>query len=593
VRRRVPTLLLLALVVSLFAAGWQAADAAAPAAGFVDNTYASGLSGPTAMAWAPDGRLFVNEQTGAVRVITSAGALLPTPFASFTVDSTGERGLLGIAFDPLFGVSNQFLYVYYTVPGATPHNRVSRLTAGPNNLMVAASELPILDLDNLSSATNHNGGGLHFGADGKLYVSVGENANGANSQTLANRLGKMLRINTDGSIPTDNPFFATATGANRAIWTLGLRNPYTFDFQPGTGRLFINDVGQSAFEEIDDGIAGANYGWPTVEGPSSNPSFVPPLFSYAHPTAGSDPNATGCAITGGAFYNPPAPVQQFPAAYVGKYFFADLCGNWIRLLDPATATSSLFATLVSTPVDLKVGTDGALYYLARGNGIVGRISSVSQLPGAARDIAVGGPGNGTTWAIGVSAIGANFSIHRWTGSTWQTMTGAATRIAVDSAGNAWVVNAAAQIYHWNGAAWDMMPGAATDIGAGLDGSVWVIGLGGGIYRWNGTNWTAVQGAASQIAVDAAGLAWVINSGGGIYHWTGSTFVPTPGSAADVGSGGTTWVVGTAPVPGGAALFRLNGGSFQLGSNSGGVRLSVSATNQVWFVNSSSGIFRSN
>src|SRR5256885_5691095 len=104
---------------------------------------------------------------------------------------------------------------------------------------------PYTTLFRSSSATNHNGGAIHFGPDGKLYVAVGENANAANSQTLSNRLGKVLRINADGSIPNDNPFFNVATGLNRSIWALGLRNPFTFAFQPGTSRMFINDVGET------------------------------------------------------------------------------------------------------------------------------------------------------------------------------------------------------------------------------------------------------------------------------------------------------------------------------------------------------------
>src|SRR5437867_3801615 len=111
---------------------------------------------------------------------------------------------------------------------------------------------------------------------------------------LKNLLGKMLRINADGTIPTDNPFFNSTTGNNRAIWALGLRNPFTFAFQPVTGRMFINDVGQNVWEEIDDGIAGANYGWPTTEGPTTDPRFKTPLYAYQH-TGGA------CAITGGAF----------------------------------------------------------------------------------------------------------------------------------------------------------------------------------------------------------------------------------------------------------------------------------------------------
>src|SRR5215211_7200772 len=209
-------------------------------AGFTE-TAISGLSNPTAMEIASDGRIFVCQQGGALRVIKN-GALLSTPFLTVSVDSSGERGLLGIAFDPSFATNN-FIYIYYTVSTSPRHNRVSRFT-GNGDVAVAGSETIILELDNLSGATNHNGGAIHFGPDGKLYIAVGENATPSNAQTLSNMLGKILRINKDGTIPGDNPFFNVASGANRSIWTLGLRNPFTFAFQPGTGRLFINDVGQ-------------------------------------------------------------------------------------------------------------------------------------------------------------------------------------------------------------------------------------------------------------------------------------------------------------------------------------------------------------
>jgi len=328
-------------------------------AGFTE-TEISGLSNPTAMEIAPDGRIFVCQQGGSLRVIKN-GTLLATPFITLNVDPNGERGLLGIAFDPNFATNN-FLYLYYTVPIDPRHNRVSRFTAN-GDVVVPGSETIIMELENLTSATNHNGGGLHFGPDGKLYVAVGENATASNAQTLSNRLGKMLRINADGSIPTDNPFFNQAVGNNRSIWAFGLRNPFTFAFQPGTGRMFINDVGQNTWEEINDGIAGSNYGWPDSEGPTSNPAFRAPLFAYTH--------AFGCAIAGGAFYNPAT--VQFPPSFVGKYFFADLCGGWIHFFDPVTGTVTDFASGISLPVDLKVGADGSLYYLSRGSGSVFRV----------------------------------------------------------------------------------------------------------------------------------------------------------------------------------------------------------------------------
>jgi glucose/arabinose dehydrogenase len=343
--------------------------------GFTETQFGSNVgSSPTAMAFAPDGRLFVCLQGGQLRVIKN-GTLLANPFVSLSVNSSGERGLLGVTFDPNFA-SNQFVYVYYTTSAAPIHNRISRFTAN-GDVAVANSETVLVDLDNLSSATNHNGGAIHFGPDGKLYAAVGENANSANAQTLSNRLGKILRYNPDGSIPADNPFVNTATGANQAIWALGLRNPFTFAFQPGTGRLFINDVGQNTFEEINDGIAGSNYGWPNCEGVCSpaNPSFRDPLFQYGH---GSGPTV-GCAIVGAAFYNPP--VNQFPSTYLGKYFFGDLCSGWIRVFDPGAGTASGFATGISTLVDLQIGPDGCLYYLAQGNGgQVFRVAAVASQP---------------------------------------------------------------------------------------------------------------------------------------------------------------------------------------------------------------------
>jgi glucose/arabinose dehydrogenase len=191
----------------------------------------SGLSNPTSFAIHPDGRIFVCEQAGTLRVVKN-GVLLPTPFTTIAVNFPAgtERGLLGVAFDPNYA-TNHFVYVYYTAPTPTIHNRVSRFTANIANedVAVVGSEAAILDLENLG-ATNHNGGAIHFGPDGKLYVAVGENAVSSNAQSLSNRLGKMLRINSDGTIPPDNPttfpnIAGSTTGLNQAIWAVGLRNP--------------------------------------------------------------------------------------------------------------------------------------------------------------------------------------------------------------------------------------------------------------------------------------------------------------------------------------------------------------------------------
>ncbi len=341
-------------------------------AGFADGIYASGLDDPTSMAFAPDGRLFVTEQGGAVRVITD-GTLKPAPFTTVVTDPTGERGLLGLAFDPAFE-DNGFVYVYYTVPGTPAHNRLSRFTAD-GDVALPGSEQILLELEPLSTAINHNGGAIHFGPDGKLYVAVGDNANSANAQSLATRLGKVLRINADGTIPPDNPFFDEAEGDNRAIWAMGLRNPFTFAFDPPSGRMFINDVGQNRFEEINAGAPGRNFAWPLVEGPfspSPSPELENPVYTYARGTGPTQ----GRAVAGGVFYRgDEGDAAAFGRDYDGDYFFSDFGGGWIRRLEPFHHNrTSDFAEGIAAPVDLDVGPDSALYYLERGAGRIGRIA---------------------------------------------------------------------------------------------------------------------------------------------------------------------------------------------------------------------------
>ncbi|MFM8914395.1 MAG: PQQ-dependent sugar dehydrogenase [Flammeovirgaceae bacterium] len=278
------------------------------------------------MAFAPDGRIFVAQQTGTLLVIKN-NIQLASPFVALSVNSSGERGLIGIALDPDFATNN-FVYLYYTVSSTPLRNRISRFTAN-GDVVVSGSEQTILELDNLSTATNHNGGAMAFGADGKLYVAVGDNANASFPQNLDTYHGKLLRINKDGSAPTDNPFFSTTASEQRKrIWSYGLRNPYTFSIQPVTGKIFVNDVGQNTWEEINDAsVGGRNFGWPASEGPTTNPSFVTPVYAYNHSTG----TPTGCAITGGAFFNPSA--TNYPTNYIGRYFFQDYCNNWISAED--------------------------------------------------------------------------------------------------------------------------------------------------------------------------------------------------------------------------------------------------------------------
>jgi glucose/arabinose dehydrogenase len=323
--------------------------------GFSESLLAGNLQSPSAMAVAPDGRVFIAEQGGTVKVVKD-GALLPSPLLTVSTNSDGERGLLGITVDPSFD-DNGYVYVFYAVDGTEIHNRISRFTV-VGDAVVAGSEQALLDMPATINRF-HMGGALAFGPDGMLYIASGENTGKANAQDLTNLKGKILRIAPDGAIPTDNPFYDTLTGDNRAIWAYGFRNPYTMNFQPSTGRLFINDVGDKSFEEINEGVAGGNFGWADNEGPTTDPELESPIYAYPGESAGIE-----VCIIGGAFYEGVA--QQFPAQYSGQYFFADYVQGWIHTIDPETLQVNDFATGVSFPTGMAVGPDGTIYYLARG-----------------------------------------------------------------------------------------------------------------------------------------------------------------------------------------------------------------------------------
>ncbi len=426
-----PNLFLLLAAIGLC----SAASAATLPSGFSETRIATGLASPTAMAFAPDGRLFVAQQGGQLRVIKN-NALLATAFLTVNVNSSGERGLLGVAFDPNFA-SNGFVYVYYTTASAPIHNRVSRFTASAANpdVVAAGSEVQLLNLPTLSSATNHNGGAIHFGTDGRLYIAVGDNATPSNAQSLNTTLGKLLRINADGSIPSDNPFVSQTTGINQAIYARGLRNPFNFAVDRTNGRIHVNDVGQDTWEEVNLASAGVNFGWPQTEGP--DPPGVAgvryPIHSYQN--AGSN-----CAILGAAFYRPAT--QAFPSEYAGRYFFGDFCGGFLRMLSPPNYNSSApFATGINSLVDIQVASDGALWYLARGGGEVFRV----RFTGAVAPSITSHPSNVTVSAgqpasFTVAASGTAPLQYQWTrngqvisSATSATLTLASTTVADNGA----------------------------------------------------------------------------------------------------------------------------------------------------------------
>ena len=328
-------------------------------AGFVRETLVPSFGDVlTAATLLPDGRILVAEKSGRLRVVRN-GQLLPSPFVQLPVLDGGERGLLGVAVHPSFA-ANGFVYLYYTTAaGGAAHNRISRFTA-TGDVAAAGSEVILAELPALSDASKHNGGAMHFGPDGKLYVAVGDDGNAANAPSLSTPFGKLLRFDADGGIPADNPFTSVTTGVNRAIWARGLRNPFTFAFEQGTGRMYVNDVGASAWEEINVGRAGADYGWPATEGPTTNPAYDAPLVAYAH--SDSPTLFNGLAVVGAAFYRPAT--ASFGEAYVGSYFFADYVAGWIYRLDVANGNAAYaFAQVGGFPTGLLVSPAGELFVL--------------------------------------------------------------------------------------------------------------------------------------------------------------------------------------------------------------------------------------
>ena len=359
------------------------AGAASPPGFQTSLVIGNDLDEPSGFEIAPDGRIFILERSGTVKIFKD-GHLLATPFAVLPSEPTGDRGLIGIAFDPGFGVANHYVYFYYT--GLDLHNRVVRFdasgdvgTGGPYQILKTAS----------LSQQLHVGGSIRFGPDQKLYLAVGDNGYAGNGQLLSNPHGKILRINPDGSVPTDNPFYGQA-GRQQEIWAYGFRNPWRFQFDPLTGELYGGDVGDYTWEEVNRIVKGGNYGWPLKEGrcTAGCAGFIDPVHTYPH-------DGESAAATGGPVYRG----GRFPAEYQGNLFFADYAKGFIRraVLDADGNVTSVtdFDPAAGAVVDLKQGPDGALYYLTY---IPGRLYKVTYRPGdhaptaSATSDVTGGPG---------------------------------------------------------------------------------------------------------------------------------------------------------------------------------------------------------
>ncbi len=354
------------------------------------TTFAGSITRPIDVQNCGDERIFVVRQAGVILIYDTAGAALPTPFLdiqSIVYDVGNERGLLGLAFDPDYK-NNGYFYVNYTNNDASHNTSISRFTvsATDSNVADASSELVIKEI--YQPYNNHNGGCLRFGPDGYLYIGMGDGGNGGDpqnyAQNLHNLLGKMLRIDVHGNlpyeIPATNPYASDTTNGSPEIWSYGLRNPWRFNFDDVTGNLWIADVGQGLWEEIDMEPYGSdgnlNFGWRCKEGTydydttqcSGITNFTMPVWEFPHIPA--------CSVSGGLVYRCPD-----NAALWGKYLFADYCSGEIwSLIQTGASTFDCDTLLGFTNYTIaSFGEDkwGRVYVCGEGNSTVYRLNVVS------------------------------------------------------------------------------------------------------------------------------------------------------------------------------------------------------------------------
>ena len=323
-------------MVAILLSSWifHQVQASSPVASFL-----TGLNFPVSLKFAPDGRIFFNEKdTGNIRIVLNNGTLLPTPFATVTpLYVAGESGLLGIALDPNF-VSNGYVYVYFTYSDSQSytHGHIRRYTAVGNT---GTSPVELFDVtSSIPGTMYHNGGYIKFGPDGKLYAQVGEFHHDSQAQNMGTTDGKMLRMNPDGSVPTDNPF------SGSFVYALGIRNAFGFDFDPSNGRLIATEAGPSSDDEINIIVKGGNYGWPNCLGVCHNPLYIDPIVDFK----------TVVTPTGIATVAP------------NTYFFGEWnTGNLVRLELNSTGTVVSMNQLYTQPggiVAVEMGPDGRVYF---------------------------------------------------------------------------------------------------------------------------------------------------------------------------------------------------------------------------------------
>ncbi len=400
-------------------------------AGFTINSVAQGFNTPTTAQFAPDGRLFVAQKDGTIKIVKNGLTLAQPFYVTPKVNNYVDRGLLGMTLDPNFA-TNHYVYLLYTYdnqPGNNPAPKTGRLlrVTASGDVALAGSEQVILgttvgtpsqpSCENYPVNTNcipadglsHGPDTVLFGPDGKMYVSIGESSNyndvdvkAFRAQNLDSLSGKVLRLNPDGTAPADNPFYTGNPNDNRSkVYALGLRNPFRLGIRDADGLVVVGDVGWSGWEEVNVVFPGANFGWPCYEGnaqqngaggtaaykdqaacqqmyaaPPDTLSF--PKLTYPHPP--------GSAIVGGIFYTG----TNYPAQYQGRYFFGDYAKNQIYTLqldandDLVPGSNTTFANNAAGPVSFFKGPSGDIYYVGILTGAVYHVtySTANQAPTA-------------------------------------------------------------------------------------------------------------------------------------------------------------------------------------------------------------------
>ncbi|MCL9803941.1 PQQ-dependent sugar dehydrogenase [Flavobacterium amniphilum] len=340
------------------------------------QNYGSGFASPVDIANCGDSRLFIVEQDGLIRILNTNGTINATPFLNITslTNESGERGLLGMAFHPNYS-TNGFFYINYT--NTSGNTVIARYSVNGSNPNLANPTGTIL-LTVTQPFANHNGGTIKFGSDGYLYIGMGDGGSGGDpgnrAQNINELLGKMLRIDVNSGtpygIPANNPYVGVA--GSDEIWAIGLRNPWKFSFDRQTGDLWIADVGQNAYEEVNRATpteSGLNYGWRCYEGNTAynttgcaaQATMKSPLFVVTH--------ASGfCSITGGYVYRG----TQYPN-FQGKYFFSDYCKAQIGVRDNSGNITYSQTFTDNNFVSFGEDMNGELYIASISNGMIYKI----------------------------------------------------------------------------------------------------------------------------------------------------------------------------------------------------------------------------